>query len=233
MLPVIEQLLILQDRDRKIRALKLELKYAPGQRKEYDEKLAAATKHFEAVKLKGKEIEVERKKLEIEAQTKRDQIAKLQTQKFQTRKNEEFAAFNHEIERFQGDVLTLEDRELELMESAETMRVTVAAADKEAQAVKSQVERQIADLTGKISAVEGQLHELQTERAKLGEGIDEDLLDTYQRLFANKGEAVVLLEHDICSGCHMKVVPQTSANVRARREVTHCEQCGRILYDER
>ncbi len=33
MLPVVEQLLIIQDRDKKIRALRQELKFAPQQRK--------------------------------------------------------------------------------------------------------------------------------------------------------------------------------------------------------
>ena len=232
MLPVVEQLLVIQDRDRKIRALKQELKFAPQQRRELDEKLSSTTKQFEAAKLKGKEIEVERKRLEVEAQAKREQIAKLQTQKFQTRKNEEFAAFNHEIERFEGDVRTLEDRELELMEEAEKMKAVTTEADKQAQAVKAQVERQIADLNAKIATVETQLKDIEAERTKLGESIDEDLFDTYTRLFQNKGEAIVALDHEVCTGCHMKVIPQTSANVRARKEVTHCEQCGRILYAE-
>lgn len=230
MLPVVEQLLIIQDRDKKIRALRQELKFAPQQRKELEDKLAAITKQFEAAKLRGKEIEVERKRLEVEAQAKRDQIAKLQTQKFQTRKNEEFAAFNHEITRFEGDVRTIEDRELELMEEAEKAKVIVAEADVQAKAVKAQVERQITDLETKIKAVETQLTGLEAERVKLAEGIDEDLFDTYERLFKNKGEAVVALDHEVCTGCHMKVIPQTSANVRARKEVTHCEQCARILY---
>ena len=154
MLPVVEQLLVIQDRDKKIRALKHELKFAPQQRQELDDKLRATTKHFEAAKLKGKELEVERKKLEVEAQAKREQIAKLQTQKFQTRKNEEFAAFNHEIERFEGDVRTLEDRELDLMEQAEKAKAITTEADAQAKAVKAQVERQIADRDAKIQTVE-------------------------------------------------------------------------------
>ena len=87
MLPEIERLLILQDRDRKLRALRNELKSAPLERKALEEKLAAAQKSLDALKLKGKETEVERKKLENEAETRRTQIAKFQTQKFQTRKN--------------------------------------------------------------------------------------------------------------------------------------------------
>jgi len=86
MLSEIEQLLILQDRDRKIRHRRVELTNAPLERKGCEDRLAAAQKGVEAAKLKGKEIEVERKKLENDAQTRREQIAKFQTQKFQTRR---------------------------------------------------------------------------------------------------------------------------------------------------
>ena len=232
MLPEIEKLLVLQDRDRKIRTLKNELIVAPLERVESEERLAAALKQLDAVKLKAKEIEVERKKLEIEAQSKRDSIAKFQTQKFQTRKNEEFQAFNNEITRYEGEIRTVEDRELELMEDAEKMKATVAATDQQTKATKGQVERQLADITAKIDAVAGQLTELETERASLAVGLDEDLLDTFDRLFAGKGEAVVPLEHETCMGCHMKVTTQTVVKVKGQREIVHCEQCGRILYRE-
>ncbi|MHA3773472.1 zinc ribbon domain-containing protein [Verrucomicrobiota bacterium sgz303538] len=233
MLKEIEQLLILQDRDRKLRTLRQELKNAPIERKHLEEKLATAAKQFEGSKLKGKEIEVERKRLENEAQSKRDQIAKYQTQKFQTRKNEEFQALSNEITRFEGEVRQIEDRELELMEAAEELKPQIADAEKAAQAAKSLVERQLADLEAKGQTLQAQIKELEAERAGLASAVDEDLLDTYQRLFATKGEAVVALEHEVCTGCHMKVTASTSARVKARRELVHCEQCGRILYGVR
>lgn len=232
MLPTIEQLLVLQDRDRKIRVLRQELKMAPQERKALEAKLAGSSKELEVAKQKGREIEMERKKLENEAQSRRDSIAKFQTQKFQTRKNEEFQALSNEIKRFEDEVQSLEDRELELMERGEEMRKTVAAADKEAQLVKAQVERQTIDLAQKIEVVEGQLKTLETERASLVTGVEEDLLDTFNRLFANKSEAVVPLDHDVCMGCHMKVTTQTAVRVKGSREIVHCEQCGRILYAE-
>ena len=230
MLPEIEKLLVLQDRDRKIRALKQELKLAPLERKELDEKLADAVKKLEAVKLKAKEIEVERKKLENEAQAKRDSIAKFQTQKFQTRKNEEFQALNNEIKRYEGEIQVIEDRELDLMEGGDKAKAEIAATDKETQAVKTQVERQLADIAAKIDTVAAQLKELETERAALAGEMDEDLLDTFNRLFVNKSEAVVALEHGVCMGCHMSVTTQTVVRVKGSREIVHCEQCGRILY---
>jgi predicted nucleic acid-binding Zn-ribbon protein len=230
MLPEIERLLVLQDRDRKIRTLRQELKTAPLERKELEAKLAAANSGLDAAKLKAKENEVERKKLENDATTRRDQIAKFNTQKFQTRKNEEFQALNNEIKRFEEEIQQIEDRELVLMENAEKLKAAVAEADKGAQPMRASAERQVADLTAKTQTVETQLAELEKERAAFAAEIDEDLVDTYERLFVNKGEALVPLEHDVCMGCHMKVIAQTSVFVRGGRTVVHCENCGRILY---
>ena len=230
MLPAIEQLLVLQDRDRKIRTLKQELKVAPLQRKDFDDKLTAANAKLEAAKLKSKELEVDRKNLEIEAQTKRTAIAKFQVQKFQTRKNEEFQALNNEIARHEEDVRKIEDRELELMESLETAKVAIADADKQAKTAKTQTEQQLADLATKVAAMESQLHEVEAERAKLAEPVEEELLDTFNHLFANRGEAVVALDHEVCTGCHMKITTQTAVRVRGGREIVQCEQCSRILY---
>lgn len=230
MLPEIERLLVLQDRDRKIRALKQELKVAPLERKDFESKQANTNSQLDAAKLKVKENEVERKKLEIDVQTRRDQIAKFQTQKFQTRKNEEFQAFNNEIERFEGEIRQIEDRELELMEAAEKLKAAATDAEKAAQAMRALVERQLADITAKTQAMEAQLADLEKEHGALAADIDEDLIDTYKRLFTNKGEAVVPLENGICMGCHMKVIAQTAVSVRGGRSIVHCENCGRILY---
>jgi predicted nucleic acid-binding Zn-ribbon protein len=233
MLKEIEQLLILQNRDRKLRSLKQELKHIPAERRGLEEKLAVAAKQFEGVKLRSKEIEVERKRLENEAQSKRDQIAKFQVQKFQTRKNEEFRALNNEIERFEGEVRQIEDKELDLMEAAEQLKPQIAEADRAAQAAKEMVEKQLADLQARQVTLETQIKELEDDRGKLTSDLDEDLLDTYTRMFATKGEAVVALENEVCTGCHMRVTGSTGSRARAGREIVHCEQCGRILYAER
>ena len=233
MLPEIEKLLILQDRDRKLRTLTQEHKSAPLEKQGFADKLAAAQRQLDAVKQKAKEYEVERKKLETDVQGIRDKIAKYQVQKFQTRKNEEFSALSHEIERAEKDIQLIEDRELELMDAADKHKAVIAEAEKGFADARGVYERQAAALDEKIAALATQITEVQADRARQAEGVEEDLLDTYNRLIKNKqGEAVVALNHDVCSGCHMKVTPTTSSKCRARREIVHCEQCGRILYWE-
>ena len=230
MLPEIERLLILQDRDKKARALRAELKNLPLERKKLEQKLADARHHAGDAKTRQRNAEVEQARLETEIRSRRDQIVKYETQKLQTRKNEEYQALNHSIEHVRKEISGIEDRQIELMETLEALKPEVASSEKAAAEATALVERQLTDLDTKDKNLEGQLAELESSREKYTTGVDEDLLDTYRRLFSTKTEAVVALNHEVCSGCHMKVTASTAAATRAAKSVVHCEQCNRILY---
>ena len=233
MLPAVTQLLVLQDRDKKLRQLKLELKRAPLERKDMESRTAGTTSVLEAAKLKAKEIEVKRKELENEVGTHRQRINKYQVQKLETKKNEEYQAISHAIQTIENEITALEDRELELMDALEKQKPVIAAAEKEASATKAQVARQFADLDVKVKSIEAQMQEVQAERAKLAAEVDEDLLDTYQRLFDTKdAQAVVALVNEMCQGCHVKSQTHVIHAVKAGKVVTNCLYCGRILYPE-
>jgi predicted nucleic acid-binding Zn-ribbon protein len=163
--------------------------------------------------------------------TRNDSIAKLRTQQYETRKNDEFAAMGHEIERYQKEISTIEDQELELMVEADKIKAELTEEEKKSNATKESISRQVVDLDEKSKALEGRLQELTKERAELATKIDEDLLDRFDRLFESKGDAaIVALEHNVCTGCHMKVTAATIAHAKAGKEIVSCEQCGRILY---
>ncbi len=231
MLAEIEKLLVLQERDRRIRTLKQEEARIPLEKADLENRLAGGSASLANAKQRAKEIEVEKKNLELQAQAKRDSIAKFKTQQFQTRKNEEFQALGNEIKRYEADIQSIEDKELDLMEEAEKSKTVSGAAEKELGQLKNSVQGQLADLEKKAQAIQAQLKELGDERATLAAGVDEDLLNRYERLFASKGDAaVVALEHEVCTGCHMKITTQTAVRVKANREIVSCEQCGRILF---
>jgi predicted nucleic acid-binding Zn-ribbon protein len=89
----------------------------------------------------------------------------------------------------------------------------------------------MADLEAKAKTLDAQLQALTAERTELAAKVDEDLLELFERLFVSKGDAaVVALEHEVCTGCHMKVTTQTAHRVKNGKEIVSCEQCGRILY---
>ena len=231
MQPELEQLLILQDRDQKIKKIRAEVKSVPMQRAQLESQLAASAAHLETAKLKAREVEVHRKKLELDAGTRTESINRLKTQQYETRKNEEFRAMGNEIERYEKEIRAIEDEELELMDQVDKLKEKAAVEDKKAAGARESVARQVADLEAKTVVLEARLEELNKDRAEIASRIDEDIIDRFERLFASKGDAaVVALEHEVCTGCHMKITAQTVHRVKSGREIVSCEQCGRILY---
>ncbi len=203
----------------------------PWNAKDSTAQLSAAAANLEALKQRGKHVEVEKKKLELDVGTRNESIARLKTQQYETRKNDEFSAMGREIERYQNEISGLEDQELELMEQADQLKAQVAAEEKQTAAAKESIGRQVVNLAAKETTLNTRLDELKKEREELTGKVDEDLLDLFNRLFASKGDAaVVALEHEFCTGCHMKVTTQTAVRVKGGREIVSCEQCGRILY---
>jgi len=228
---VLEKLLILQDRDQKIRQIQLEVKTLPQQRKNLEAQLAANAATLESLKQRARQLEIERKKLELDVGTRQNSISRLKTQQYETRKNDEFQAMGHEIERYEKEIVQLEDQELELMEQADKLKSEISTQEKMAAAGRDSVNRQLVDLDQKAKTLEARLGDLAKEREQLATTIDEDVLYRYERLFSSKGDAaVVAVEHGVCTGCHMKVTTQTAVRAKSDSEIVSCEQCGRILY---
>jgi len=230
--PELEQLLVLQDRQQKIKQIQTEVETLPLQKKSLEAQLAASVAGVEVLKQKGRKVEMDRKKLELDVGTRTESISRLKTQQYQTRKNDEFQAIGHEIERYENEIRKIEDDELELMVEADKVKADLGVEEKKSASVKESVARQTAALEAKSQALQSRLEQLTKERAEIADKIDEDLLSRFEGLFKSKGDAVVVaLEHEVCTGCHMKVTTQTAHRVKAGKEIVSCENCGRILYD--
>jgi predicted nucleic acid-binding Zn-ribbon protein len=234
MLSVIENLLILQDRDRKIQRLEAELNNIGPERAALQEKATAAQSGHEAAKTKARQIESDRKNLDLEVEAKKKLIEKYSLQQFQTKKNEEYRALAHEIEGCKKAIFEIENQQLDLMEKAEQSAREVAAAAKTSGELAKQVESQIKALGDREISLKRQLDELKADHEKLVEAVDEGARVRYDRLRRSKGgTAVVGIEHGVCGGCHMKLPMAIIVGVQGEQEITSCPNCGRILYYSR
>ena len=119
MLELLTQLLQVQERDQRILKFQKDLKDIPLQQTRAKTQLAGDQAAVEKATLTMKEIEVKIKSIELDINTRKNTIKRLQDQQFETRKNDEFAALGHEIKRYETDVTALEDGELEQMEALE------------------------------------------------------------------------------------------------------------------
>ncbi|HUE35868.1 MAG TPA: C4-type zinc ribbon domain-containing protein [Candidatus Acidoferrum sp.] len=231
MLVTIEKLLVLQDRDRKIHRVQQELAHISPERESLRAKASSTQAHLDAAKNRVKQIESERKRLEIEVESKKTQIEKYANQQLQTRKNEEYRALAQEIEHCKAEITKIEDKEIELMEQAEAAQKEVLRAMADASDAKKLVESQVAQLDQREQNLKQELAELQTGRAELSSAVDEAARLRYERLLKSKGDNVIVgIAHGVCGGCHMKLPPQILVSCRSQKEIIACSNCGRILY---
>lgn len=228
---VIEKLLILQDRDRKIRRVKGELVHIEPQRQTMKAKAAAASSHLDNAKTKVKELESQRKELELEVEAKKQLITKYANQQLQTRKNEEYRALANEIQTCKEAIFKIEDQEISLMEQGEAAQKEVVRSTQAANEARKLAEDQIAQLGVREENLKKELAELETNREELASAVDSGARARYERLVKNKGENVVVgVQHGVCGGCHMKLPPQLLVSCQAQQELVTCSNCGRILY---
>ena len=231
MLPEIEKLLVIQHRDQNIRSLEQNIKRIPMEEEDIRERLSEEREAVAEALAAYQEVEIAIKNIELDVETRRDSIAKLKVQQFQTKKNDEFQAMGVEIVRYENEVSELEDQEIELMEQAEELHKLLEKARAALAESEESVETDIESLHRTRETWEKEKTEEKKAREKFAAELDVDLVDAYNRLFESKnGNAVVGLIDVQCSGCHMKVIKSTVVSVKAENELTHCENCGRILY---
>jgi hypothetical protein len=231
MLDVIEKLLILQDRDRKIRRLRGELAHIDPQRQTMKTRVAAASASLESAKTKVKELESQRKDLELEVEAKKQLVSKYANQQLQTRKNEEYRALANEIQTCKEAIFKIEDQEISLMEQGEAAQKEVTRATQAASEAHKMADDQVVQLGVREENLKKELAELETNREELASAVDGTARGRYERLVKNKGENVVVgVQHGVCGGCHMKLPPQLLVSCQAQQELVTCINCGRILY---
>ena len=231
MLEAIEKLLILQDRDRNISRLRNEMANIGPERHALAAKTASSQAALDAAKLRIKQIESDRKKLELDAESKKLAIERYSLQQFQTKKNDEYRALAHEIEMAREAIVKLEDQQLELMEQAELAQKRFSAATKVAEEAKRLADKQLADLGGRDENLKKELAALEADRDQLAAAVEEIVLSRYERLRKSKGDNVVVgVAHGVCGGCHMKLQRQVIVTCQGSQEIVSCPNCGRILY---
>jgi len=231
MLDAIERLLILQDRDQKVLHLHSELNALGPQRQMIQTRTAAAHAALEAAKIRGRHLEADRKKLELEVEAQQEHIERYSLQQYQTKKNEEYRALAHEIQMAKNTIVKLEDQQLELMEQAEAVQKEVHTAGQTQEEAQRMSNKLQADLAAREESLKRELEKIEADRDRLTAGLDAGVLLRYERLRKSKGEKVIVgVAHGVCGGCHMRLPAQILVTCQAEQEIVTCINCGRLLY---
>ncbi len=161
-------------------------------------------------------------------------VKKYDKQSTNVKNNREFEAINKEIEMQQLEVKLCEKHIKDATEE-------IAEKAKQLEAAKKAVATKENNLSGKKGELEKIISETEKEEkhynkdaAAARSHVDERLLTSYDRIRKNyrNGLAVVPVERDACGGCFHAIPPQKQSEIKLRKKVMVCENCGRILVDD-
>ncbi|HMO05661.1 MAG TPA: C4-type zinc ribbon domain-containing protein [Kiritimatiellia bacterium] len=227
----LEKLLVLQDRDRKLRQLLQETRDIPARKQLIESRLKANRDALHLAQENLKKNLASIKSVELEIESVKDTIKKYRGQQGQIKSNDQYRALEREIREQLGRVRELEEREIVLMEETETLKKVVTEREGALQQDDSAVQGDLKVLDERLANLQGEIEQARKNREGLTDGIDDSWLSRYSRIFNNKGDyALVPVENGTCGGCHMKVPPQLVQDAKRGDAMVSCSYCGRLLY---
>ena len=231
--PMIEKLLVLQDRDQRRLALESQLRTVPRDIAAVEQKIATGKSAREAAHGELLQLEVKKKAIENEIGSAAERQARYKSQQLQVRKNDEYQALGVEIAHTQAEIETLEEEELRVMYAIDEAKQKLTAAGEELQRTTSGHEARIGALRERETGLQSELQQAQEAVAAARGLLDEPVRRLYDRLATKPGLPVVVAIHEgKCGGCHLKISSNVDSERRKADQLVTCDQCGRIVYGE-
>src|SRR6185437_13399015 len=132
----------LQSLDQKIGALEKEVAALPKHIAMIEKALDSHLRKLEADKGAAVANQKDRKKLDGDIQIHQQKISKLRDQMLGAKTNEQYRAFQHEIDFIENEIRQAEDKILDLMSQSEPLEANVKKAETALKIEKDQVEKE-------------------------------------------------------------------------------------------
>ncbi len=160
-------------------------------------------------------------------------IIKYEKQSDNVKNNREYEAINKEIENQTLEVKLAEKHIKDANEDLLEKSLQHDKVNKQIETKEKNLEHKRSELDKIIADTEKEEKAINKDISKSRESVDERLLTSYERIRKSyrNGLAVVPIQRDSCGGCYNSIPPQRQSEIRQRKKIIICENCGRILVD--
>jgi predicted nucleic acid-binding Zn-ribbon protein len=161
-------------------------------------------------------------------------IKKYEKQSDNVKNNREYEAIQKEIEMQTLEMRLAEKHIKDANQEIADKAGVLDAAKKNISEKEANLKHKKGELDKIIGETEKEENEFRTKADAAKEKVDPRLLASYERIRKNyrNGLAVVPIVRDACGGCFNSIPPQRQSEIRQRKKIIVCENCGRILVDE-
>jgi predicted nucleic acid-binding Zn-ribbon protein len=229
------------DRILELQELDLAIGRLEARRKELEsgEDLRAARERMNATEERVGELRLaldsvaqEQKRLETEVSSLESKIAAEERRLYDgsVANPKELESIQHEIEALRRRKSIIEDQVLIQMERREEMETRLPGLEAELAEARDRLTEIGGSEAAELESIGRALAERTAERAALLSQIDEELLELYEDLRAQKrGVGAAALEDGVCQGCHQKLSPLELESIKRSEGIRRCAYCRRIL----
>lgn len=221
----------IQGMDLRIRALTREIDGLPKRIAAVEARLALHKQALADTKAVLEQNKKDHRQLERQIDDENQKISRLQDQMNGARTNEQFRAFQHEIQFCKDAIDTHEESILGKMEEAEKLQANVSSAEASLNAESTKVAEDVRRAKARIEADRKEREQVLASRSDLGAKISPATLRTYERIRQARGVAITPVEEENCGACHVRLRPKVLQDLgQLTQGVITCESCGLIIY---
>ena len=233
MIHPLEPLLALQKKDLKLIRILREIQDIPKRRGDIEAQLSGAKNKLETALDSRKHTEASLRDIENEIELLNERVIKYKQQQMEAESNEQYRAFVKEIGTVEAEIKEQEEKQLSLMEALEQGKTIEHTCQEQLTLEQGSIADEIQELDERLTELTERADQMKTDRRRMAENCDRNLLQKYSRILNNKKDAAIVLVESggHCGGCHMKLPPQAINDARNPSKVVRCNFCGRIVYN--
>tara|TARA_B100001964_G_C14103065_1_gene540261 strand:- start:75 stop:785 length:711 start_codon:yes stop_codon:yes gene_type:complete len=231
----IQQLILLQSRDRRKAGAETELEQLPEARAAVHRKIEVENNTIEVTHQAIRELEASSQKVGGEIEDLETRVNRYKTQQLDVKKSEEYKALQAEITSREEEISTLEDEQLAMLEKVDVEKASLDGAKKPLNEKIGRLEKQLLALDERENFLGTEIIELGQAYQESVEQIAPELLNAYQKVkrVVKRSPWIVPVENQRCGGCNLRVSNDVVAKALVEGQISNCDQCGRIVYFDR
>ena len=194
-------------------------------------KIEAAATQLETHSVRRKKLISERAMADRLVSDRQDQLRERRQRINKVRNERELHMNEREVKDLDEEVSRDEEVLLNLMQQVEDTDAAIEGCKKEMAELEEADHVQVAEAQSRIDGLKAHLTEAKEGRDRLASGIEARMRRHYDNVLSKRGgQAVVEVRAGSCSGCYMRVPPQTLNEIRQTGAIRVCQSCQRILY---
>ncbi len=196
----------------------------------YEEKIIEIDEEIKEKNEKKKEMHKKQKEIEDKISNIENKIKGLDESRFNVKTNEDFFKIGEDINKLKKAKGELEDKLLNMMYNESDYESTFKTLKESLDKNKMEMEQELVLKKDEKNEVEKNIKKYQEAKQNKIADLPDSVRNNYIKLVKKyPHNPIVYLHNDTCEGCNMSNPPQYAVDIRMKKKIKYCQNCGRVL----